>query len=187
METIKVMRTYEKEVRNIQIGDKILIPLAEFGEFTATAHKITDEGMLFIFDEYVASKPMNKRNTNKGGYEKSDLKKWVDTELLMAFPDWLRDRISELTIPTVGQFFGHEDEWDNEHFETDTEEQLPLMKERRNRIAFLNDKWEWGWLRNAMKKEHSSARFAYVSNGGDAACLGASYSCGVRPVFLLVK
>lgn len=187
METIKVMRTYEKEVKNIQIGDKILIPLTELGEFTATAHKITGEGVLFIFDEYVASKPMNKRNTNKGGYEKSDLKKWIDTELFMAFPDWLRDRISELTIPTVGQFFGHEDEWNNEHFEPDTDEQLPLMKERRNIIAFLNNKWEWGWLKNAMKEEHASARFAIVIHYGNTSYFSASASCGVRPVFLLVK
>lgn len=187
MESIKVIRKYEKDVQNIQEGDQILIPLAELGEFTATAYKVTDKGVLFIFDEYVASQPMNKKNTNKGGFEKSDLKKWVDSVLFMAFPDWLRDRITDLSIPTVGEMFGHEDEWDNEHFEPDTDEQLPLMKELRNRVVYLKNEWEWGWLRNAMKKEHSSAGFAYVTDGGYTNYYAASSSCGVRPEFWLVK
>lgn len=187
MEGIKVIRKYEKEVQNIQVGDQILIPLAEMGEFTATAHKVTDKGTLFIFDEYVASQPMNKKNTNKGGFEKSDLKKWMDSVLFMAFPDWLRDRIADLSIPTVGEMFGHEDEWDNEHFESDTDEQLPLMKERKNRVAYLKNEWEWGWLRNAVKKEYSSAHFACVYGYGLANYSYASNSLGVRPEFWLVK
>ena len=187
MEKINVMRMYEKEVCNIQLGDKILIPLAEFGEFTATAHKITDKGVLFIFDDYVAQHQMNKKDTNKGGFEKSDLKKWLDTVLFEALPDWLKGRIEKLSIPTVGELFGHEDEWDNEYFEPDTDEQLPLMKERRNRVAYFNNNLEWGWLRNAVKKEVSAAYFALVGTGGTAYCDSASSSCGVRPEFWLVR
>ena len=52
------------------------------GDFTATAHKITDKGVLFIFDDYVVSKAMNEANTNEGGFEESDLKKWIDSVLL---------------------------------------------------------------------------------------------------------
>lgn len=74
MENIKVLRRQEIETRELQVGDQIQISLAEIGDFTATAHKITDKGVLFVFDEYVARRPMNKKNTNKGGYEKSDLK-----------------------------------------------------------------------------------------------------------------
>ena len=187
MESIKVIRKYEKEVQNIQEGDQILISLAEVGEFTATAYKVTHKGVLFIFDEYVASQPMNNKNTNKGGFEKSDLKKWMDSVLFMAFPDWLRDRITDLSIPTVGEMFGHEDEWDNDHFEPDTDEQLPLMGKRKNRVAYLNNEWEWGWLRNAMKKEYSSAGFASVGGNGFAGYCDASSSGGVRPEFWLVK
>lgn len=187
MESIKVIRKYEKEVQDIQEGDQILIPLAEMGEFTATAYKVTDKGALFIFDEYIASQPMNNKNTNNGGFEKSDLKKWMDSVLFMAFPDWLRDRITDLSIPTVGEMFGHEDEWDNERFEPDTDEQLPLMRERENRVAYLKNEWEWGWLRNAMKKEYSSAGFAGVSGHGNTHSYSASYSGGVRPEFWLVK
>jgi hypothetical protein len=64
---MKVLRNREVEVKNIRIGDQIVIPLAEFGEFTATAQKITDKGTLFLFDDCVAKQPMNKKCTNKGG------------------------------------------------------------------------------------------------------------------------
>lgn len=88
---MKVLRKQEIETANIQVGDQVIIPLAEIGEFSATAHKVTDEGIMFIFDEYITRRPMNSKNTNKGGFEKSELKKWMDTVLLMAFPEELRD------------------------------------------------------------------------------------------------
>lgn len=184
---MKVLRKQEIETTNIQVGDQIVIPLAELGEFTATAHKVTDEGVMFIFDNYITCRPMNNRSTNKGGFEKSDLKKWMDTVLLMAFPEELRDKIYGLTLPTVGQIVGHEDEWDNKNLESDSDEQLPLMKECKNRIACFEDQLTWGWLRNATKEEFSSAYFALVSHFGHAACSFASGSIGVRPEFWLVK
>lgn len=184
---MKVLRKQEIETTNIQVGDQIVIPLAELGEFTATAHKVTDEGVMFIFDNYITCRPMNNRSTNKGGFEKSDLKKWMDTVLLMAFPEELRDKIYGLTLPTVGQIVGHEDEWDNKNLESDSDEQLPLMKECKNRIACFEDQLTWGWLRNATKEEFSSAAFAYVHDYGYAYSNGASYSIGVRPEFWLVK
>lgn len=188
MEKIEVLRRQETETKEVLVGDQILVSLAELGDFTATAHKITDKGILFIFDEYVTSRPMNGRNTNDGGYEKSDLKKWIDSVLLEAFPAELRNRIADLSIPTVGELFGHDDEWDNEHFEPDTDEQLPLMKERRNnRVAYLNNELEWGWLRNATKQKFSSALFAVVNSLGLTGYRGASNSVGVRPEFWLVR
>jgi hypothetical protein len=184
---MKVLRKQEIDTANIQVGDQMVIPLAELGEFTATAHKVTDEGVMFIFDDYVTRRPMNNRDTNKGGFEKSDLKKWMDTVLFMAFPDELRDKIYGLTLPTVGQIVGHEDEWDNKNLEPDIDEQLPLMKECKNRIACFEDQLAWGWLRNATKEEFSSAGFAYVNYGGAADYFYASLSYGVRPEFWLVK
>jgi hypothetical protein len=184
---MKVLRKQEIDTANIQVGDQMVIPLAELGEFTATAHKVTDEGVMFIFDDYVTRRPMNNRNTNKGGFEKSDLKKWMDTVLYMAFPEELRDKIYGLTLPTVGQIVGHEDEWDNKNLEPDTNEQLPLMKKCKNRIACFEDQLAWGWLRNATKEEFSSAGFAVVDVSGDTGYSYASYSIGVRPEFWLVK
>lgn len=172
---------------NIEVGDKIVVDLKDLGEFEATAHEVTDKSVLFIFDDYITERPMNENSTNAGGYEESDLKKWIDNDLFDKFPVELKVRLRELTIPTVGQVFGWDDEWDKEHFEPDGDEQLPLMKLRKNRVAYLNNEFKWGWLRNAMKKEYSSSSFAYVDSTGNASYDGASTSYGVRPAFRLVK
>ena len=178
----------EYDFSKTKVGDKITVDLKELGKFEATAHEVTDNNVLFIFDDYIAERPMNERPTNEGGYEKSDLKKWIDTYLYSLFPLELRKRIVELTIPSVGQVVGWENEWDKEHFEADDDEQLPLMKLRKNRVAYFNNECEWGWLRNATKKEYSSALVACVNAyGGDVSYSGASNSYGVRPAFRLKK
>ena len=61
------------------------------------------------------------------------------------------------------------------------------MKQRRNRVAYYKNDCEFGWLRNATKKEFSSASFARVNNNGDTYYTGASNSRGVRPEFWLVR
>lgn len=183
---MKVLKKQELETSSIQVGDQIVIQLTGFGEFTATAQKITDKGTLFLFDDCVAEQPMNKKYTNKGGYEKSDLCKWISDVLSVAFPENLINRIDNLTIPTYGQMFGHDD-WYNDVMEPDDDEQLPLMKKRKNRIADFNDNYEWYWMQNATKKEVSAAYFAFVYSYGSASYTDASYSGGVRPAFWLVK
>lgn len=172
---------------DIEVGDQITIALDGFGEFTATAHKVIGNDVMFIFDDYVAKRPMNANRTNNGGFEKSDLKRWLDTELLKAFPIGIRSRIKNLTIPSIGELTGWEDEWDKKHFEPDGDEQLPLMKKRRNRVAYFDNEPAWGWLRNATVNGFSSVYFACVSTYGYAAYGGASNSRGVRPEFWLVK
>lgn len=178
---------HEYDFSKTKVGDKITVDLKDLGSFEATAHEVTDNDVLFIFDDYIAERSMNEKPTNEGGYEKSDLKKWIDSYLYNSFPLELKTRMLELTIPTVGQIIGWDDEWDKEHFEPDGDEQLPLMKKRRNRVAYFNNECEWGWLRNAMKKEYSSASFALVSDSGDAGYATASGSRGVRPYFRVVK
>ena len=61
------------------------------------------------------------------------------------------------------------------------------MKQRRNRVAYYKNDCEFGWLRNATKKEFSSAAFAYVYLVGFTHCNNASGSIGVRPEFWLVR
>lgn len=172
---------------DIAIGDQIEIPLGDLGTFTATVQMVKDDKVLFLFDDYIAKRPMNENGSNEGGYEKSDLKKWIENDLFKMFPKALRKHMTGLTIPTLGEICGWGDNWDKEHIEPDSDEQLPLMKQRRNRVAYYNNECSSGWLRNAMKKEFSSAGFAIVGNNGDAYSGYASDSFGVRPEFWLVR
>lgn len=167
--------TMKVKTTDVKVGDKILVELTGIGVFTATAHKVTDKEVLFIMDEYITSKPMD------------GLQEWLDTVVYDAFPDDLKKKIKNITIPSVGQVFGWEDEWCKEVFERDSDEQLPLMKQRRNRVAYLDNEIECGWLRNRTKSEVSSASFARVNLIGGAYYLNASNSYGVRPEFTLVK
>lgn len=176
----------KSNLKDAEVEDKTTIKLDGLGEFAATVHKVTDDKVMLIFDDYVAKRPMNESGTNKGGFEDSDLNKWLHTEFVKALPYSIRARLTDVTIPTVGEMFGWDDEWDRNHFEADNDKQLPLMKQKRNRVAYYNNECECGWLRNATKKEFSSAYFAFVSGGGDTS-YGASSSLGVRPEIWLVK
>lgn len=186
MEVIRKQKLEVQDIQKIQVGDQIVIPLAEFGEFTATAQKITEKGVLFMFDDCVAEQQMNEEWTNKGGYAKSHMKKWIDTVLMNAFPEELQGRIQDLALPTYGMMFGHDD-WYERAIEPDNDEQLPLMAKRKNRVADFNDDYEWYWLQNATKKDYSAAYFAFVYHYGGTDYAYASGSYGVRPVFWLVK
>ena len=171
----------KSDLKDAEVGDKTIIKLDGLGEFTATVHKVTDDKVMLIFDDYVVKRPMNESSTNNGGFEASNLNKWLYTEFVKALPYSIRVRLTDVTIPTVGEMFGWDDEWDRNRFEADNDKQLPLMKQRRNRVAYYDNECEFGWLRNATKKEFSSAYFAGVGIRGTTNYYDASSSCGVRP------
>lgn len=177
----------KSDLKDSEVGDKTTIKLNGLGEFAATVHKVTDDKIMLIFDDYVAERPMNESNTNNGGFEDSDLNKWLHTEFVKALPYSIRARLADVTIPTVGEMFGWNNEWDRNHFEADNDKQLPLMKQRRNRVAYYNNERECGWLRNATKKDFSWYGFAYVNGSGSTQYNYASLSYGVRPEIWLVR
>lgn len=170
--------------RDIKVGDQIEVPLDGIGTFMATAHQITDEGILFIFDDCIARKPMNSKGGSKGGYEKSELAEWMESTLYNAFPEELKKRLRYVTLPSYSQMFGH-DEWYEKAIEPDKDEQLPLMKIRKNRICTYENDNYWYWLKNATKEDYSSECFAYVTFLGDAFYYYSVNYGGVRPVFLI--
>lgn len=177
----------EKLNEKPEIGDKTTIKLDGLGEFTATVHKVTDDKVMLIFDDYVTKRPMNESSTNNGGFEASDLNKWLHTEFIKALPYSIRTRLTDVTIPTVGEMVGWDSAWDRNNFEADDDKQLPLMKQRRDRVAYYNNECECGWLRNTTKKEFSSAHFAAMGDCGFTYFNRASTSGGVRPEIWLTK
>lgn len=182
---MKILRKQELETKDIIIGDQIQIELKGIGIFTATAQKIDSEGILFMFDECVGMQPMNKKNTNEGGFEKSDLSKWLQSEFRKILPDTLSKRIKNITLPTYGQIFGH-DLFYKIKLAEDNDDQFILMKNIKNRISTYKNDTEWYWLQNSVKPDLSSTFFAYVNHYGNANYHFANGSHGVRPVFHFV-
>lgn len=182
---MKITRTMTIETNEIQIGDRI-----EVGHYTATCQALPGEGLaLFLLDQYL-DKPMqmNRKNTNAGGYDGSDLRKELNTgKILDEFaPLGLVpfENGDLLRLPFYGELFGHDDWYNSGAVEPDDCEQWPLMKERANRIAERKgESYEWGWLQNIRRG--SAAYFCLVYNHGFAYTWAASSSIGVRPAFLI--
>lgn len=129
---------------------------------------------------------MNRDDTNDGGYEESHLRDQLATKYLEKFPVALRlnmvpfENGDLLRIPTEREIFGRNIYGEEE---PNTVEQFELMKKRRNRMAFdgLNGETQAYWLQN--KRVGSATFFCFVSADGLAGYGGASYSCGVRPLY----
>lgn len=187
---MKVWRKVQMDVSDLQVGDKLEINLNGFGLFTATVHKVDGDKALLIFDNCIADRAMNKTNTNEGGFASSGLCRWLNTVFMDALPDKIRKRLVVddahdglmIRIPTRGEVFGHDDS--SKNYERDDDAQLPLMKDRKNRICISpEDEYCWYWIANT--KLDSAASFADVRNYGVASCNTASGSIGVRPVFTI--
>lgn len=181
---MKVLRTSETDTNKLQMGDVIRLK----DGYTATCQAVTETGAIMLLDQYLDfDAPMNEKNTNRGGYEASDLRKWLQDQLDEFLPEDLEKRLKTfengdlLRLPYYGEMFDH---LDPEYVEPDGMVQWPLMKERKNRIAFhRSGDWDCGWLMN--RRVQSAATFAYVYIGGIASYAGASDSVGVRPAFSL--
>ena len=181
-EKIKTVRRIREERIYVCVGDQISV-----GDFTATCQEVYEDSALFLFDEYVTIKAMNKKDTNEGGYEASDLRKYLQSdEALDIFPEGLKSRLLPfengdlLRIPTHEEIFGEEDA---EYFEDIPGKQWDLMKQRKNRTAYFKNEWEWGWLQN--RRNNSAAHFANVHSAGNCHSDSASSAYGVRPAFLI--
>ena len=172
-----------KDFSELAVGDQFEIE-ALGKRFTVTCHDVRENEALIVFDEYVIDLPMNENGKNIGGFEESDLKDWLNSKFYSTLDAEIKGRVSgDIRIPTVEEVFGR-----NDYYEAADYEQLPLMKERKNRLAFIRDKdgdemWDWGWLMNRVK--NSASYFAAVNDFGHAYSRVASDSCGVRPAFYI--
>ena len=179
---MKVERMTEIETSDIKVGDRIHV-----GHYTATCQEIAPKGALFLLDQYLdKAYPMNRRNTNKGDYPESDLRKALQSDEVLGIFAGIRnymvpfDNGDLLRIPFAGEIFGDKlPDW----CEPDGHEQWPLMQDRRNRLASRRGDYEWGWLQN--KGKASSTLFCSVYCNGLVGFWGASLVVGVRPVFVL--
>ena len=183
---MKIYRRTKLYTNELRIGDQIKVKLKGFGKFTATVQKIQDDGYLFMFDECITERFMNENGTNKGGYSESDLCRWMNEELLYAFPKKIRDRLSYISIPSYGQMFGH-DEFYDKYIEQDNDEQFELMKKIQNRIGIYNNETTFNYLINRLCSPSAASNFAGVGYVGVVDGRNASLSFGVRPIFFLVK
>jgi len=182
---MKIERMTEIETTDIQIGDRIHV-----GHYTATCQDITPKGAIFLLDQYLdRPMPMNKKNTNHGGYDNSDLRKYLQSDTVLSDFEEIRPYMKPwnngdlLRIPYYGEMFDNNDR--DDFVEPDSNEQWPLMKDAHNRMASRCGEPEWGWLANTARD--SSTYFCNDNNDGGAGIWDASDVLGVRPAFLIAR
>ena len=197
---MEVTRKTKIETEAFELGDTIKFKLADGQKVNAMAVRQDENGTLFVTVDCLKDcYPMFKNPGAMGSMEicyfNSDLRHYLNKEVLKLFPEEIRSRMNAmpvgnneydlLRIPTEREIFG-----ENPYGEEESKEvkRFKGMKKRRNRIAFRatednKEDWEWYWLQNKVKDE--AAYFASVNSDGNASYDGASDSFGVRPVFLL--
>jgi len=168
-------RVTEENVEAFRIGDVINFTLTTGEKVEAMAMREEKDGMLFVtVDCLEEERSMNGENTTKGGYEKSELRKVLNSEIYDTFPEDIKEKMVPfangdfLRLLTEDEVFG--------------DDRLEPMNNRRNRIADRGigaDELEWWWLQDVV----SAADFALVSYAGYASDAGASLASGVRPAF----
>lgn len=189
---MKLFRTMETAADNgYMVGDVIAFTLTDGEEVEALAVKQEQDGMIFCLVDCLNQEySMNEEDSNRGGYEATDLRVKLNGEILDRFPADIREKMvafangDYLRLPTEKEIFGCNDYG---KAEPDDVQQWEPMKKRKNRIAFQGkgtDRWEWYWLQNAHKRY--AAYFADVGAGGYADSNGASDAYGVRPAFKIL-
>ena len=181
---MEIERLTKIKTVDIQIGDRIRVD-----HYTATCQEITPKGAIFLLDQYLDEPmEMNAKNTNQGGYPKSDLRKALQSDEVLNIFASIRDYMVPfdsgdlLRIPFAGEMFGDEvPQW----IESDSNEQWPLMTDAHNRTASRCGDPEWGWLANTSRD--TSPAFCSVTAYGAANGWLASALFGVRPVFVMKK
>ena len=174
------------EVGEWEIGDIIRFTLLNGEEVEAQCQLVNDEGATFCLTHCLEEeKPMNREDTNKGGWDKSSLRRYLNHEILKSFPESIISRMKPiykgdlLTLPTVEDISG---EWDFDRWEPKegAEPNWPLMKHRQYR-----SKGNWWWERSAYY--NNATRFCTVNTRGDADYDRASLSSGLAPAFLIAN
>lgn len=183
---MKVYRKAEIDTNVLQVGDVIVLN----NGYTATCQQITEAGALMLVDQYVAEMAMNDVNSNRGGWQSCDLRIYLNDKGMVEelLPEELITHLGSFEngdtfrLPKLGEMVDKVPDW----AEYQDAEQWPLMKDRRNRIAFHKDgRWDWCWCMD--RDTDSASYFARVDNYGSADYGGASGPLGVRPAFLIIQ
>ena len=178
---IKRQTEIEVNINDIQVGDAITVKLKDGEVVDFLAADINEDIIIFLAQDCVSrNREMNRKDDNEGGYDKSDMRKYLNEQLINLFPDDLvsqmipiYDKKDLLTILSREEAFG----------------EIELLKNPRHRIAMESQIEEsrysavW-WLRDAV----SASYFAYVGADGGATYAYASDPwVGIRPAFAISR
>ena len=187
----------------LKSGDNIPVTLKNGEGVSFDVGKDESGKIYFVMHDCLKeNKPMNDDCTNKGGWEKSDMRRYLNEEVIELLPDELKKVIKPTKIVQVWdgkrretedklfllsrtQVFGksvrYEPTEPNDSLIDIFETQRESVKECEE-VEELEDVYRW-WLRSPYSS--TSYDFCSVSTDGTVTSLYASFSCGVAPAFCL--
>lgn len=184
----------------LKSGDNIPVTLKNGEKVSFDVGKDESGKIYFIMHNCLKeTKPMNKDWTNKGGWEESDMRRYLNEEAIELLPDELRGIIKPTKIVQV---------WDGKRRETEdklfllsrtqvfgkhenyeaiepSDSQIDIFEDTRERVKEceeVEDEYCW-WLRSPCSG--TSYYFCFVAAGGTVTNLGADYSSRVAPAFCI--
>ena len=184
----------------LKSGDNIPVTLKNGEEVSFDVGKDESGKIYFVMHNCLKEKkPMNSDWTNKGGWEKSDMRRYLNEEVIELLPDELREIIKPTKIVQV---------WDGKRRETEdklfllsrtqvfgkhenyeaiepNDSQIDIFGNQRDCVKELGDEGTlcFWWLRSPYSS--NSYNFCFVYTDGTVDHYGAGYSFGVAPAFCL--
>lgn len=188
---IKEAITAGKAKALLAVGDIISVTLKDGTPMRIAVAGIdhyNENEVIFAFKDIMPNeKPMNAKGTNRGGYEASDMRTYLNEELFALLPDDLQDVIKErrsdkLWLFSRREVFG-EDYADYRYKSPEDDKQLPYYKDTASRVKLRNGDTDWWWL--ASPSSANATYFCSVYCDGDSSNYPASSSFGVAPGFCI--
>ena len=188
---MRIKRTIEIEAKmkidQIQLGDVISFKLQSGEKVEARAIKeMPDGNMLMWFEDCLKEEcAMNEDEPHDRNYLDSDLRSYLNTEIIGRFPDKLVKRMVAdyngdfLHLLSVEEVFGLDGRFNP------AEGQIPYLKDRKHRIKSLGKDGDpaWYWLRSPYAS--NATYFCSVNANGAADYYDASNAYGLAPAFYL--
>lgn len=172
----------------LSVGDIISIMLKNGEKMriaVAGINTYKENEVLFAFKDILSKEaPMNEDWTNEGGYEASDMAKYLDTEIFDLLPDDLQAVIKErrghkLWLFSRREVFGE----DGRYICPEDDVHIPYYQDSKNRVKLRDGESDWWWLASPYAADATS--FCRVNYYGYSNFSGASISLGVAPGFCI--
>lgn len=181
-------------------GDQIPIILKNGECVTLVVGHDENGKTYFCFEDcLVEERPMNKRNTNAGGWKATDIRKWLNSTLFALLPDDLQKVIvptriiqvldgerveteDKLFLFSKTQMFGKGD-WSNLEPE---DMQIDIYSTEKSRVKECGENGTW-WYGLRTPYGGSSNGFCSVNSSGYAYSSYANNGRGVAPGFCITE
>ncbi len=177
-----------KAAETLNTGDIITADLKDGTTIriaVAGINTYAENEVVFAFKDILPEEHyMNEHCTNEGGYEASDMAKYLDMDIFALLPDDLQEVIKErrghkLWLFSRREVFGE----DGRYICPDKDVHLPYYKEAENRVKTRNGNTDWWWL--ASPSAANTTYFANVDDYGYSYYYYAYTSFGVAPGFCI--